>query len=110
MENEKNGVGISLVHREAIQFLFCCDPLHTGQFFFFFAFLYNDSYKHSEMNNVYGVNYKRWSDKYSLKTSLQVIGCKKADKFVNNILVKEPRWETLAQRRLIARICALLKA
>jgi len=33
---------------------------------------------------------------------------KKAAKFANNI--NESGWETLAQRRLIARICALFKA
>jgi hypothetical protein len=33
---------------------------------------------------------------------------KTAAKFANNI--NEPSWETLAQRRLIAQICALFKA
>ena len=33
---------------------------------------------------------------------------KRADKFANNI--KESGWETVVQRRLIARICALFKA
>ena len=33
---------------------------------------------------------------------------KRAAKFANSII--EPGWETLAQRRLVARICALFKA
>ena len=35
-------------------------------------------------------------------------GEKRAAKFLNNI--NESGWETLAQRRLVARICALFKA
>jgi len=35
-------------------------------------------------------------------------GAKRAAKFANNI--NESGWETLAQRRLIARICSLFKA
>ena len=89
------------MHQETLQYLFCFDPLNTGQQISFPALLHKDSCKYSEMNNVYGENYARWRDKYSLKTLLHVSGAKKkGTKIVNNINVSG--LETLAQRRLIA--------